>query len=54
MAWMHTTVVQEYDMDKNQDEDNVGKYQRTDTHSPNEMDVDITISASPTSQMSDP
>ena len=53
MAWMHKTVVKEYNMDENQ-EDDAGKYQRTDTHSPNGMDADITISASPTSQMSDP
>ena len=53
MAWMHKTVVTEYDMDKNQ-EDDVGKYQRTDAYSPNGINADMTIPSSPTSQMSDP
>lgn len=50
MAWTHKTVVKEYEMDKSQ-QDDVEKYRKTDT---DEIGADMTISASPTSQMSDP
>ena len=58
MAWMHKTVVKEYDMDdKEQQDDDVEKYKKTDTYSPEPIGADISI-LSPTSttnsQMSDP
>ena len=56
MAWIHKTVVKEYDMDdKEQKDDDVEKYKRTDTCSPEPIGADISI-LSPTtnSQMSDP
>lgn len=55
MAWIHKTVVKEYDMDdKEQQDDDVEKYKRTDTVSPEPIGADISI-LSPTtdSQMSD-
>ena len=55
MAWTHKTVVKEYDMDDKEQQDDVEKYKRTDTHSPEPIGANMSI-LSPTtnSQMSDP
>lgn len=53
MAWRHKTVIKEYEMNKNDQPDDVEKYRRTDTSTPDEGGADFTTSTSP-SQMSDP
>lgn len=52
MAWMHTTVIKEYDMDGSKSpQDDVEKYHRTDTYSPDGIDYDLTISSPTTNSV---